>query len=92
MILLFNIDIYRRLRILTQKEEVVLISSSNGLIILAISASTKALISSNLRPFYTFMARVGHNEPKTTLSIYTHVTDAMKEQEKQILDSIDIMA
>ncbi|EFL55868.1 hypothetical protein HMPREF9321_0729 [Veillonella atypica ACS-049-V-Sch6] len=38
------------------------------------------------------MARVGHNEPKTTLSIYTHVTDAMKEQEKQILDSIDIMA
>ena len=40
----------------------------------------------------TIMARVEHNEPKTTLSIYTHVTDAMKEQEKQILDSIDIMA
>ena len=116
MILLFNIDIYRRLRILTQKEEVVLISSSNGLIILAISASTRALISSKLRlfnkvvtthtfrhthisllaekqtPLKTIMARVGHNEPKTTLSIYTHVTDAMKEQEKQILDSIDIMA
>ena len=113
---------------------------SQGLITLAISASTRDLISSNLRPFNTFtaftlanstasltifllksipfnktvtthtfrhthilllaekqtplktiMARVGHNEPKTTLSIYTHVSDAMKEQEKRILDSIDIM-
>ncbi len=38
------------------------------------------------------MARVGHNEPKTTFSIYTNVTDVMKEHEKQILDAIDIMA
>lgn len=50
------------------------------------------IISQKQSPLKTIMTRVGHNEPKTTLSIYTHVTDAMKEQEKQILDSIDIMA
>ena len=51
-----------------------------------------SLLAEKQTPLKTIMARVGHNEPKTTLSIYTHVTDAMKEQEKQILDSIDIMA
>lgn len=29
------------------------------------------------------MARIGHNEPKTPLSIYTHLTDAMKQQENR---------
>ena len=51
-----------------------------------------SLLAEKQTPLKTIMARVGHNEPKTTPSIYTHVTDAMKEQEKQILDSIDIMA
>lgn len=51
-----------------------------------------SLLAKKQSPLKTIMTRVGHNEPKTTLSIYTHVTDAMKEQEKQILDSIDIMA
>lgn len=51
-----------------------------------------SLLAEKQTPLKTIMARVGHNEPKTTLSIYTHITDAMKEQEKQILDSIDIMA
>ncbi len=51
-----------------------------------------SLLAEKQTPLKTIMARVGHNEPKTTLSIYTHVTDAMKQQEKQILDSIDIMA
>ena len=51
-----------------------------------------SLLAEKQTPLKTIMARVGHNEPKTTFSIYTHVTDAMKEQEKQILDSIDIMA
>ena len=51
-----------------------------------------SLLAEKQTPLKTIMARVGHNEPKTTLSIYTHVTDIMKEQEKQILDSIDIMA
>lgn len=26
------------------------------------------------------MERVGHNEPRTTLAIYTHVTDEMKQE------------
>lgn len=51
-----------------------------------------SLLVEKQTPLKTIMARVGHNEPKTTLSIYTHVTTAMKEQEKKIIDSIDIMA
>ena len=51
-----------------------------------------SLLAEKQTPLKTIMARVGHNEPKTTLSIYTHVTTAMKEQEKKIIDSIDIMA
>lgn len=41
-------------------------------------------------PLKTIMERVGHNEPKTTLSTYTHVTDEMKEQEQQFLDTLSV--
>lgn len=36
------------------------------------------------------MARVGHNEPKTTLSVYTHVTDTIKKQEIEALNAIKL--
>ena len=35
------------------------------------------------------MERVGHNEPRTTLAVYTHVTDAMREELKKALNDID---
>lgn len=41
-------------------------------------------------PLKTIMERVGHNEPKTTLSTYTHVTDEMKQQEKEFLDTLSV--
>ena len=31
-------------------------------------------------PLKAIMERVGHNEPRTTLSVYTHVTDEMKKE------------
>ena len=41
-------------------------------------------------PLKTIMERVGHNEPKTTLSTYTHVTQEMKEQEQRFLDTLSV--
>lgn len=41
-------------------------------------------------PLKFIMDRVGHNNPKTTLSIYTHVTNGMRENVKEILDSLII--
>lgn len=37
-------------------------------------------------PLKAIMKRVGHNDPKTTLAIYTHVTESM---EKQLQDSLE---
>ena len=37
------------------------------------------LTESNV-PLKAIMERVGHNEPRTTLAIYTHVTDEMKQE------------
>ena len=37
------------------------------------------LAESNV-PLKAIMERVGHNEPRTTLAIYTHVTDEMKQE------------
>lgn len=41
-------------------------------------------------PVKAIMQRVGHNDPNTTLSIYTHVTAAMNEQLKNSLDKMSI--
>ena len=40
-------------------------------------------------PLKAIMKRVGHNDPKTTLAIYTHVTESM---EKQLQDSLKKMS
>ncbi|WP_303063388.1 MULTISPECIES: tyrosine-type recombinase/integrase [Acidaminococcus] len=40
-------------------------------------------------PLKAIMQRVGHNDPKTTLAIYTHVTESM---EKQLQDSLEKMS
>lgn len=34
------------------------------------------------------MNRVGHNEPKTTLKIYTHVTDRLRKQQAEKLNDL----
>lgn len=34
------------------------------------------------------MQRVGHNDPKTTLSIYTHVTNNMNNEMKDKLKAL----
>ena len=34
------------------------------------------------------MQRVGHNEPATTLSVYTHVTDAMENEAVEAIEKI----
>lgn len=39
-------------------------------------------------PLKAIMARVGHNEPRTTLAIYTHVTDEMQSQLNKALSNI----
>ena len=41
--------------------------------------SISILAESNV-PLKAIMERVGHNEPRTTLAIYTHVTDEMKQE------------
>ena len=41
-------------------------------------------------PLKAIMQRVGHNDPNTTLSIYTHVTNTMKEEVLNKLDSFVI--
>ena len=39
-------------------------------------------------PLKAIMARVGHNEPKTTLAVYTHVTNNMDKVIIKALDTI----
>lgn len=41
-------------------------------------------------PLKAIMARVGHNEPRTTMSIYTHVTDRMKDAAVKALEAITL--
>lgn len=41
-------------------------------------------------PLKAIMQRVGHNDPNTTLQIYTHVTDSMKQELKNKLEKISI--
>ena len=36
------------------------------------------------------MQRVGHNDPNTTLSIYTHVTNTMAEEANRKIDSLSV--
>ena len=39
-------------------------------------------------PLKTIMDRVGHTNPKTTLSIYSHVTEEMKKDVANKLDAL----
>lgn len=39
-----------------------------------------SLLAESNVPLKAIMERVGHNEPRTTLAIYTHVTDEMKKE------------
>ena len=41
-------------------------------------------------PLKAIMARVGHNEPRTTMAIYTHVTNRMKDAAVKALDAINL--
>lgn len=41
-------------------------------------------------PIKAIMQRVGHNDPTTTMNIYTHVTNKMNDEMKQVLNSIII--
>ena len=41
-------------------------------------------------PLKTIMQRVGHNNPKTTLEIYTHVTENMKKELSEKLEALKI--
>ena len=41
-------------------------------------------------PLKAIMQRVGHHNPNTTLSIYTHVTDAMQEEVVEKLNTMSI--
>ena len=42
-------------------------------------------------PLKAIMERVGHNEPRTTLSVYTHVTEAMKQQLDNAINNISLV-
>ena len=41
-------------------------------------------------PLKAIMQRVGHNDPNTTLSIYTHVTNAMTEEANRKIDALSV--
>ena len=41
-------------------------------------------------PVKAIMARVGHNDPKTTLSVYTHITQDMQEKLDSCLDKMTV--
>ncbi len=41
-------------------------------------------------PLKAIMARVGHNEPRTTMAVYTHVSDKMEQEVQDALDRIII--
>ncbi len=41
-------------------------------------------------PVKAIMARVGHNDPKTTLSVYTHITQDMQEKLDRCLDKMTV--
>ena len=41
-------------------------------------------------PLKAIMQRVGHNEPRTTMAVYTHVTDAMQKDVINALDRVSI--
>lgn len=42
-------------------------------------------------PLKAIMERVGHNEPRTTLSVYTHVTESMKQQLDNAINNISLV-
>jgi len=39
-------------------------------------------------PLKAIMERVGHNEPRTTLAVYTHVTNVMAEEVRLAINDI----
>lgn len=41
-------------------------------------------------PLKAIMRRVGHHDPQTTLKIYTHVTNEMKERERRIITTLSV--
>lgn len=47
-----------------------------------------SILAENGAPLKAIMQRVGHNDPNTTLSIYTHVTNTMKESCNKMVDAI----
>lgn len=49
-----------------------------------------AMLSEKGVPLKAIMERVGHSDPKTTLGIYSHVTENMKDDIIDKLDDIDI--
>lgn len=48
-----------------------------------------SMLAADEVPLKAIMQQVGHNDPKTTLAIYTHVTESM---EKQLQDSLEKMS
>ena len=49
-----------------------------------------SLLASAGLPLKAIMQRVGHNDPNTTLKIYTHVTDDMKNAVQQAVNAMTI--
>lgn len=47
-----------------------------------------SLLAESNVPLKAIMERVGHNEPRTTLAVYTHVTDEMKKEMNLAINSI----
>ena len=41
-------------------------------------------------PLKAIMARVGHNEPRTTMAVYTHVSNKMQQEVMNALERISI--
>ncbi|MDY6087568.1 MAG: tyrosine-type recombinase/integrase [Succiniclasticum sp.] len=41
-------------------------------------------------PLKAIMVRVGHNEPRTTMAVYTHVSDKMQQEVMNALNTISI--
>ena len=49
-----------------------------------------SMLAEKAVPLKAIMQRVGHNDPNTTLSIYTHVTDTMTAEANKKIDSLSV--
>lgn len=82
-------------KMLTNSDSIDIFSTSIAYNFTIVSMSIKKTNNSYYPPYIksvyslkAIMIQVGHNEPRTTLAIYTHITDKMQSQLNKALNNI----